>query len=1281
MVFKEVTNKNSIVSEDNINSRKHEKKNTVTKTKNTPTLNEVMITIFSFNNLHDNSIIRKEINEKMIKLEKLLHEWLQSLPDTMDEIKLKENIFKLAIHKFAVDTAFLHFVNASLPKFPLLKENYDKKPIEKVLGEVNKAIEKTTNSFAYFLRDIDILSDNEKSWNEIVKVFSVYNKLYENSIANAISIIYTKKWPSVFEIIEGNKTDVMNEKDMKNLFFDVILPNLREHLLISVPTLLNYRYTTRFKEKMMEGNELPGQIFRLGAIFLVRAYEYKLRGLSNEEIKKKISVEIKKIIKRPEMYEQPYFMPFSSFSLDDYVDKVLNEEKSSMDVSYFREGILNIRSAYDVSFLDSEFIFSYFPKLDKLIKQDAVFNNFIVDILKNGRNEIHSKEIETALRIFWYNQLKKYISFGKIPLFPDELRHDLKKNGISVEDIRNYSLFNGLRFDRGWLSNWEPRNIIPNLLDLDSHDFKIILPGIDTEEPFEAYTDGEKIYITPFYNVLPNSVLNRIILLSLIIHETRHIKYGSFNFINECPINLLDYIPQILELNKDYQGKEKELQEDFKLINKAIKEVFNYVYNEINKFEREGSNRANFLKLLIDEINKKIKTIKGEFRVLNEENVNLILIMLSNEISSIHNIIEDYRIDHAFIFDNDLKDDFLQFESEEKREMMKMGYIVGGYFLLRKSLMHWLFSKEKENFENLTNLLLVYTQMDEVFNAIADEEIKDDNRLKSLLKLMDTIKEHAFPIKDYKTKIKNYMNESLVATIEFIFVASLIAKDSRELTEKLKQAVKNAKMCNNGSCNSNNTSQSEGSNKQNNGSSSGSSQSEENDNKEGNSSSSNTSQSEGSNKENNGSSSGSSQSEENDNKEDKEKSGSPKESKLDEAEREDKTKDFPINDLKEGGIVRPIEKYPENNRGNHKNMKGGKSSKTGEINVKQTIKFTVSKGVIDYYKEIFKKFKLGTIKTEYVPSKRSGRLNPKKLARLMENGREPQQFLDKKKVNINNQLGNDLYQRPLDIYIAIDKSGSMTSAPHLSNSMIVKAYHKSGLPIERKYWALFNAIAMLVAYKELIKDNPNIKDDITIKLMGVSDAGEYSIIDIEDVNFKKQNNYEVIVPNVVEEGGGTDLVEMIKKAGEIVKTTEKNVAIDIFKRKRHIAINPSILFLFFTDFGDFGDRIEKIKDELRSLNDISKTYRKDSKLINKIPISDTTIGVVFPCPDKESDSEHIFEATKEILEIPTIENKLHEEEVSGAFSMLKGDELGKVLELLVEWMKSNPKQSSNIKKD
>ena len=348
--------------------------------------------------------------------------------------------------------------------------------------------------------------------------------------------------------------------------------------------------------------------------------------------------------------------------------------------------------------------------------------------------------------------------------------------------------------------------------------------------------------------------------------------------------------------------------------------------------------------------------------------------------------------------------------------------------------------------------------------------------------------------------------------------------------------------------------------------------------------------------------------------EEEEEHGSKEEEEAEKEDSEEEEKGF------ESGVVDPQknwEKKKEAKMGLSKEEeeeaeKMGNQPRVVEGEKKNEMRILIPYWLVAEYKEVLRQVKYGSIETETTFSTTGRTPNLQRLVEFIyTQGRKPKGIFEKRKY-LTSQEGSEVFQRPITIYIGIDTSGSMSG--------------------KREEVSLKHALALLAAYNELkreIKDFGDSGREINMKLFSIATENGVLVIeyDASEFSFRKAGDSVMVEFDFIPIGGGTDLVGMIETFEKRIEEIEEKNARALLRGE--IAVNPSILILYFTDFGDNAGDAVGVAKAIEGFGKFAEKYRDDSRVIGG-GINDAGVAVVFVAP--EVDDKYVFKEAEKVLD-------------------------------------------------
>ncbi len=1225
----------------------------------------------------------------LVAFDKIYKELKSELPSLEEEL---ENIgvflpLKRTIRKLVADTRYLYLLKKILAESNLegrYLKHLSKEETKIVFEYVDHAIERAVKSVKNAIEDVILLGDAERAFENTLDALKAHNDLEKN-------ISEKEEIKALIKVIEEKKTL------FKEFFAEDMLPLVKDKLYMQMTILLNYPAERFYEKGTLEGH-LPGQLYRVLGLVLeetVKAAE-KEGKLSKDTLntvwQESIEEKFTKLLQQPEIFLIPAYV-HGDVALDNYLRAFFKgDEEVEKNISWMLAYIYSLRQGMGLPPLNAEYIGKEIGlSPEKALEKIGIANEGILETLERGgdlfgkkskereeEDEEEEKREKNGILTLFGDMMREINRERTLYFFPQEilLARDMKSQLLTLEDVRVFSLFSVDLERSSVLKFWRSSIVLKNISDK----LHLRLRGIDTTSPFEAFTNGEEIYVTPFYTYFPTYPLNQLAMLSVITHETRHIKYGSFRFPYDPQptINFERYEERIPTIMKSLAEKEgvsvKELKEELEEIERAFEKIFDKFYRKIKKdvpmqdsketIEKTGMSLREAKEYLLETTVKELE--KLNLKILGNR-VEAFAYLISSIVDpqtgatmfdQLQNIVEDYRIDNLFMEDPDgVRDPFLNFidigtrNEEEKLAAFRMGYDLGKYLLLRRAMMSVLNAKAsqdvKDNFNFLVSMLLAYSKTGPVMKALLkDEELSERER--EIFAIMDAVMEKVLP-RDEKGNMVRKMHgkDSWEATFEAALFFTLIASDTeemgrtiRDLKDKLKNNLNKPERKSGKSCNKSGRGQS----RESQGSRQKSGEKSEDENKE--KGKGDKGKGKGDEEEENEERGGAEQ-ENRKGEEKSEEGGSEEESEGDELNKEEEKSEEPDpgkDDMKKGEEGELERLKPEERKTKYGEQRGGPGRETAEeVEAKYEISVTIPRSSIEMYKEALKEVKVGTITPVKEWSKISGRPNERRILEFIySKGMKSKTFFQKKKLRIDEKKGHYLFQRPITMYLVVDVSGSMDLETNSEGKLMDDfmsselAKDKEGHTVKtRARFALYNNLAILTAYKELLEEGNIDKDILNVEIIGVANSGDKIVIKPSDIRIEssgKKGDVTIKMPNPLELTGGTDLGAMMKSAVETIKENEKRVKEEFLEGIRRIALTPNILFIFWTDFGDWGGNVE---EGLKAIAQIALQYNEDSELIGEaskyINAKRASVGVIFISPDNRVDENAPYEKIKEYL--------------------------------------------------
>jgi hypothetical protein len=312
-----------------------------------------------------------------------------------------------------------------------------------------------------------------------------------------------------------------------------------------------------------------------------------------------------------------------------------------------------------------------------------------------------------------------------------------------------------------------------------------------------------------------------------------------------------------------------------------------------------------------------------------------------------------------------------------------------------------------------------------------------------------------------------------------------------------------------------------------------------------------------------------------------------------------------------GESVSPIDKDPNGEVSISKEEKAkGKERKVEKLGSKeerlyQTIDVPAEK--VEMFKQFFRDLRIDKMIVNRELGKRGANVNVDELAKFMyKRGAKQPTFLEKQVISID--VGSHLEARPIDIYIGVDTSGSM-----------------SGNRLEQ---ARRISLEMLAGYNEVAGEMKAA--NIRLHFIAIATEGDHIAIRDWDatkgLRVERKGDFCTISYKFSEIGGGTDLPAMIGQFESFVEEIKKDTISEIVRGRN--ALNPSVMIMYLTDFGDNAGDLDGVVEATRKFGQFAAQYRSDSKTVNYVS-NDAGIATLFIVPDDHSDNDEIMNAVKD----------------------------------------------------
>jgi len=661
-----------------------------------------------------------------------------------------------------------------------------------------------------------------------------------------------------------------------------------------------------------------------------------------------------------------------------------------------------------------------------------------------------------------------------------------------------------------------------------------------------ACTDGQFIYTFPYYSRMPTKDMNLYLLFNIERHEIGHIIEGSFNYeLGHAPkVNLFS----ALEANPAHAERYAQKgEQDIRVLQDFLNEVMEMTERKMGSSKSHDQHMS--LKMLYASIASTVDLLSSDKRYKGNKHVSLFASNFGREyFQSVENIIDDHRIDKMF-YEGKGRDPVLyETEDRDTDELRKIYKVATCMRALQRAVSIHNTSKDSDKKSNAAETLFL--------RAMLDKGSFNDLLGKSVDPLFGDICEAVLAKAYHGEGTPRRMNDVFGAAMEFMAL-SIVFDDSIK-PPKVSRSGKGGQ----GKQGQGRPSPGEGQGQSGQGRSSGKEQGKE-------------SGSEG---------------------EKSEKKGSGKDDNKTPGSSQGKENADGHMDKSENGEVNITE---PGSRGENK----GEVVIEKETGIFETMELSASK--VEMFKQFFMDLRVDRIKVMRELGRRGSRADVGELVKFMhERGSKEARFLEKRLYEKGS--GSNLEARPIDIYIGIDTSGSMETAPRPEN------YKKI-------------ALELLAGYNEVKAEM--LESNIRIHLISVATAeGGTKIIDwdaTKELGVERRRDNYLVTYRFSAISGGTDLPEMIGKFQEFVGEIKDDTVKNIVSGKK--VMNPSVLIMYITDFGDNAGDLDGVVKATSQFGDFAEKYRHDSKTIN-FESNDAGIATVFIMPDKESDDQRIEEA-------------------------------------------------------
>ncbi|MEM4367249.1 MAG: hypothetical protein QW035_03930 [Candidatus Anstonellales archaeon] len=312
----------------------------------------------------------------------------------------------------------------------------------------------------------------------------------------------------------------------------------------------------------------------------------------------------------------------------------------------------------------------------------------------------------------------------------------------------------------------------------------------------------------------------------------------------------------------------------------------------------------------------------------------------------------------------------------------------------------------------------------------------------------------------------------------------------------------------------------------------------------------------------------------------------------------------------------------------------------------------IEKEIVDKYINLLSRIKEGEF-TVVPEVGKKGNVNIRKFVESVYSGdiKGLERSFERKLIQTS-EKGSELRIRPINIYLVIDTSGSMSDP-------------------EREEVAKKHALALIAAQKILSKG----KKDTLVKVRLISVASDDTLVDIDATEFTVEKSPSD--PSMVRvfydfesTGGGTDIPGMLRNFQKRMEEIQDEVVAHLWKKE--LAVAPSILFVFFTDFGDNAGDIKGIIKQLKELRKYAKVYREKTRNVKGPQYQDAGLVAMLVSPTYNLDSSEA--KIKEGLS-PIIKTYTSPWNEKGAEEIVNG--INEALPILM----GISKRASNIKED
>ncbi len=681
------------------------------------------------------------------------------------------------------------------------------------------------------------------------------------------------------------------------------------------------------------------------------------------------------------------------------------------------------------------------------------------------------------------------------------------------------------------------------------------------DNPSIGSTNGEVIDLAYAVSLLSTYELNLALFTKVYLHEVGHNVYGTFRYDP-------DYLTRIdlLEVLRDHIKDPKKIQQIEKangLLNQVIAEV-NHRLNE--KFEKDAQVKLKDLYKIVGEVFDEYREKEDDEN--NKKFLDTLNALVNIFFSDVSNVFEDYRIDTYFERSSPKDASHVYHRSERDLGELQAMYRFGKYILLSvnareyaelaKKAMEKYKQEHKEEAEHsdlnrigklAVNFPLSFTKLSEIFEEATDGVYDDvpaayKEELKMLMAKMVKEDEQGNVI------IQRASNESIWASFEYLAFIALV--ESIELPR----------------------SDGEGSDKE--GKDGKQNGKDKKDGKEGN--------------------------EENKKNGKEKKDGKDGEGKSKSGDNSKSGKRSKKTSIPKTGVGADKKNKENSEIKKGKMDEAGKNKKASEAEESNKPAVTghvfINQEDVERYKQSLQDISTGEIEKEELLRTNGKQVALPKLVRLIHSG-NPKEIFTQKRINVDERKGSDIFQRPIEIYVGVDTSGSMSG--------------------DRADSVVYESMALFAAYHQLQEEMK--EKGIHLKFMSVAGNGDDLSIGEFDANqfeyIERPNGIDVNY-SFEEVGGGTDLPGMLRSYRKKIQSRMEETTDALLKGK--MVVNPSVLMVFFTDFGDNAGDVEGVHEQISEFVKFAENYREKSELIrDDSSMQPASIALIFGYPAVDDD--------------------------------------------------------------